>query len=106
MTVSNDRAGYDARFKRVTDFIYDHLTPVNLMRVIFSCLSGDRKLLDGRVEDISIFRPWFASEGYGLYMAVKDGKILKPWIASHRVKSGIHPDEWHSSRPLKEPLLQ
>jgi hypothetical protein len=29
------------------DFIYDHLTPVNLMRVIFSCLSGDRKLLDG-----------------------------------------------------------
>ena len=33
-------------------------------------------------------------------------KILKPWIASQRVKSGIHPDPRHSSRSLKEPLLQ
>ena len=31
------------------------MTPVKLMRIIFSCLSGDTQLLDGRVEDISIF---------------------------------------------------
>ena len=33
-------------------------------------------------------------------------QVLKPRIASQRVKSGIHPEPWHSSRPLKEPLLQ
>ena len=37
------------------DMIYDTMTPVNLMRIIFSCMSGDTQLLDGRVEDISIF---------------------------------------------------
>src|SRR6267143_378866 len=33
-------------------------------------------------------------------------QILKPWFASQRVKSGIHPDPWHSRRSLKEPLPQ
>src|SRR5581483_11046157 len=41
MTVSNDRAGYDARFKRVTDFIYDHLDDdIDLNRLAeIACLS-------------------------------------------------------------------
>jgi hypothetical protein len=69
------------------DLIYENLTPVNLMRVIFSCLSGDRNLLYGRVADISIF-PYFLSmlDSFpsALYMAVKDGKILKPWVKIQR----------------------
>jgi hypothetical protein len=64
-------------------FIYDTLTPVNLMRVLFSCLTGDEKLIDRRAPDISIFSDTF-SRGYGLYMAVDNGKILKPWIKIER----------------------
>ena len=55
------------------DLIYPTLTPVNLMRIIFACLSGDRTLLDKRAADISLYP-------YGPYMTVQDGKILKPWL--------------------------
>jgi hypothetical protein len=69
------------------DFIYENMTPVNLMRVIFSCLSGDRELLKGRAVDISIFPHGLSGTVYvasGIYMTVKDGKILKPWIKMQR----------------------
>ena len=69
------------------DFIYENMTPVNLMRVIFSCLSGDRELLNGRAADISIFPHGLSGIVYvpsGIYMTVKDGKILKPWIKMQR----------------------
>jgi hypothetical protein len=65
------------------DFVYENMTPVNLMRVIFSCLSDDRKLLESRTADISIFPYGFSritEVPSALYMTVKDGKILKPWI--------------------------
>jgi hypothetical protein len=74
---------------RCDNMIYDAMTPVNLMRTIFACLSGDRGLLDGRVEDITIFpggvnKMTKALVPSGLYMAVKDGKILKPWVKIQR----------------------
>jgi hypothetical protein len=63
------------------ELIYENMTPVNLMRVIFSCLSGDRELLHGRVADMSIFPSGVPTS---IYMTVKDGKILKPWIKIQR----------------------
>jgi hypothetical protein len=65
------------------ELMYQNMTPANLMRVIFSCLSGDRKLLDGKVADISIF-PDESVTPPGLYLAVKEGAILKPWIKISR----------------------
>ena len=69
------------------DLIYETMTPVNLMRVIFSCLSGERELLHGRVADISIFPGGlitYFDHPSSIYMTVKDGKILKPWIQIQR----------------------
>jgi hypothetical protein len=69
------------------DLIYESMTPVNLMRVIFSCLSGDRELLHGRVADTSIFPAGLVTYfdvPKSIYMTVKDGKILKPWIKIQR----------------------
>jgi hypothetical protein len=69
------------------DLIYESMTPVNLMRVIFSCLSGDRELLHGRVADTSIFPAGLTTYfdvPTSIYMTVKDGKILKPWIKIQR----------------------
>lgn len=61
--------------QRCDDFIYDTLTPVNLMRVVFACLSGRHSLLDGKAADISLYR---GSSGPP-YVAVQDGKRLSPW---------------------------
>jgi hypothetical protein len=33
-------------------------------------------------------------------------QILKPRVASEGIESGIHPDPWHSSRPLEIALLK
>jgi hypothetical protein len=69
------------------ELIYENMTPVNLMRVIFSCLSGDRELLHGRVADMSIFPSGLTTYfdiPTSIYMTVKDGKILKPWIKMQR----------------------
>jgi hypothetical protein len=74
-------------------FVYETLTPVNLMRVLFSCLSDDRNLLDQRAPDISIFPQGVSGSIFAptsLYMTVKDGKILKPWIKLDR-SSGRQP---------------
>ena len=60
---------------RCDDLIYDTLTPVNLMRMVFACLSGQRSLLDDRAADISLYR---GSNGPP-YVAVRDGKRLNPW---------------------------
>jgi hypothetical protein len=69
------------------DFIYENMTPVNLMRVLFACLSNDRELLNGKAEDSSIFPQGVTASMWApssLYMTVKDGKILKPWIKIDR----------------------
>ena len=68
---------------RCNDYIYESMTPVNLMRVIFSCLSGRRELLDSKSADISMFPHGLSGLVYvpsGIYMAVKNGTILKPWV--------------------------
>jgi hypothetical protein len=33
-------------------------------------------------------------------------QVFEPGFSSEPVKSGIHPDPWHSSRTLKETFLQ
>jgi hypothetical protein len=72
---------------RCDGMIYENMTPVNLMRTIFSCLSGDSQLLAGRADDISIFPGGVSSTirvPTGLYMAVQGGRILKPWVKVQR----------------------
>lgn len=72
-------------------FIYPTMTPVNLMRVVFSCLSGNRSLLDSRPADISIFPQGISRlvlVPSSIWMTVRDGQILKPWIKIDRSSAG------------------
>ncbi|HXF54278.1 MAG TPA: hypothetical protein VNK52_09165 [Hyphomicrobiaceae bacterium] len=64
---------------RCDDYIYPSLTPVNLMRAIFACLAGDRRLLESRPEDISIF-----PLGRELLLVARDGQALPRWEKMER----------------------
>lgn len=50
------------------------VTPVNLMRMLFACLSGQHELPSNRPADISI-----AKLGRSLYLVARDGSALAKW---------------------------
>ena len=56
-------------------YVYDGMTPVNMMRSVFACLAEDRALLDGRAPDITLYR----DKKRGLRLAARDGKALPAW---------------------------
>lgn len=57
------------------DYFYNGITPVNIMRAVFACLSGDPKLLSEKAEDISLFK----GEAATLWQATEQGRILPAW---------------------------
>ena len=59
---------------RCDDYVYSTMTPVNIMRTVFACLSGNRDLLEARPEDISIF-----GLGRRLWVAARNGRPLEQW---------------------------
>lgn len=58
------------------DYFYASMTPVNIMRVVFACLAGDRKLLEGKAADISMVP---ANDSGGLWLIAKDGVARPSW---------------------------
>lgn len=56
-------------------YVYLGLTPVNVMRAIFACLSRNPSLLDARAPDISLIRPWKPK----FWVTARDGKPLPRW---------------------------
>lgn len=57
------------------DYVHGGITPVNMMRTVFACLAEKPALLDGRADDITLFR----NKGRTLLLAAKDGKPLPAW---------------------------
>ena len=57
------------------DRTYRGMTPVNIMRVVFSCLSGDRGLLSGKAADVTLA----GGKGRPLLLIAKDGVALPKW---------------------------
>jgi hypothetical protein len=57
------------------DYVYATMTPVNIMRSVFACLAGDRKLLDGKAADISLF----GRTKQGLHLVAQDGVPRPSW---------------------------
>lgn len=57
------------------DYAYPGMTPVNIMRTVFACLAGDRKLMGKKAADITLFR---RDEGV-LRLVAKDGVALPNW---------------------------
>jgi hypothetical protein len=60
---------------RCDSLVYPTLTPVNVMRVIFACLSGDRSLAQPLAADISLM--WRGKQN--LWLTARDGKVLPRW---------------------------
>lgn len=60
---------------RCDRLIYPGLTPVNVMRVIFACLSHDDSLLEHRAPDISLLRP----QKSDIWVVARDGAPLPLW---------------------------
>jgi hypothetical protein len=61
---------------RCNDEVYTGMTPVNMLRSLFSCLSEDPALLDNRAADISLYR---AKGGSKIFKTAEDGKALPEW---------------------------
>jgi len=57
-------------------YVYLTMTPVNMMRSVFACLAGDRKLLDRRVPDITLFGGKKKGE---LRLVAQDGVPRPTW---------------------------
>jgi hypothetical protein len=62
---------------RCDDYVYDGMTPVNIMRTVFACLAEDRRLLAARADDISLHH----GKGGTLLVVAEDGKALPAWKA-------------------------
>lgn len=60
---------------RCDSYVYPTVTPVNVMRVIFACLSGDRSLMQPLAADISLL--WRGKQK--LWLTARDGKVLPRW---------------------------
>ncbi len=58
---------------RCNKLVYPGISPVNIMRVIFACLSNDADLLARKADDISIVRR------HRLWLAGREGKHLPRW---------------------------
>lgn len=61
---------------RCDDELYETITPVNMMRAVFACLSGTQRLLKQRPPDMSLFSQKFS---HTLWLTAKDGKPLNLW---------------------------
>lgn len=57
------------------NYFYAGLTPVNILRAVFACLSEDQSLLNAKVDDTSLFK----GAGDDLWRAADRGKILPAW---------------------------
>jgi hypothetical protein len=64
---------------RCDDYTYAHMTPVNIMPIIFACLANDRGLLEQRADDISIF-----ALRNRLWLVARDGQPLPRWEVMQR----------------------
>jgi len=60
---------------RCDSYVYPAITPVNVMRLIFACLSANPSLLQSRAADISLMRPWKPN----LWLTAREGKVLPRW---------------------------
>jgi hypothetical protein len=60
---------------RCDSYVYPTVTPINVMRLIFACLSGDRFLMQPLAADISLIRPWKPN----LWLTARDGQVLPRW---------------------------
>lgn len=56
-------------------YVYDSMTPVNMMRTLFACLAADKSLLDERAPDVTLYR----NIQQRLFLMAKDGKALPDW---------------------------
>ena len=65
---------------RCDSLIYPGMTPVNVMRVIFACLSHDSRLLEHRASDITLIPP-----KKRVWVVARDGAPLPRWL---RLKCG------------------
>jgi hypothetical protein len=71
---------------RCDEYIYDSLSPVNVMRVIFSCLSG-KDLLTNKPRDDSYFGGRFGRKTLK-FLTVESGVVLDRWVPlTERVKT-------------------
>ena len=60
---------------RCDSYLYPAVTPVNVMRLIFACLSGDRSLMQPLAADISLM--WRGKTK--LWLTARDGNVLPRW---------------------------
>jgi hypothetical protein len=71
---------------RCDEYIYDALSPVNVMRVIFSCLSG-KDLLANKPRDDSYFGGRFGRKN-STFLTVESGAVLERWLPlTERIKT-------------------
>lgn len=61
------------------DYVYEGLTPINIMRVVFACLAGERNLMRAKAEDISLL-----PLNGNLWLLAKDGVALPRWEVFRR----------------------
>ena len=59
---------------RCDRYVYDSFSPVNLMRLLFSCLSGEDLLTDRPADDA-----YFGLSGGKVYRTIRDGRVLDRW---------------------------
>jgi hypothetical protein len=66
---------------RCDSYVYEGMTPVNMMRTVFACLSEDPGLLDNRADDITLYR----QKTRNLLITARNGKALPAWEAFNPV---------------------
>jgi hypothetical protein len=81
---------------RCDDYTYSHMTPVNIMPIIFACLTNNRGLLERRADDISIF-----SWGSRLWLVARNGQPLSRWEVMQRPPADAGADA--APRPGQNP---
>jgi hypothetical protein len=64
---------------RCDDYVYEYMTPVNIMPTIFACLANQRGLLERRADDIAIF-----PLGKTLFLVARNGQPLPRWEVMQR----------------------
>lgn len=66
------------------DYVYDGMTPTNMMRAIFACLAEDRNLLNGKAADISLSK----GPNSELWRAADQGAVLSAWEPYEAPRTG------------------
>lgn len=60
---------------RCDAYVYDGMTPINMMRTVFACLAEDPALLDTRADDITLYR----QKTRNLLITARNGNALPAW---------------------------